>query len=272
MIPDDYQDAGTHARCFATLARPLTCVSTPTQSRRSTRWRRALLRPEPRWCSSASARTSPPPCSTVCASSSSPRPGVNTNGTALISDVAACTSRDCDRHGRRRPYATAELTRGWCSAGYAPHPAGGRTFAGRQWQSIAGHRPAPGGRWASSATVPLARLSPAMAFRHERDRSGGGVRARRPADGFTLAPSQGSLFAHADVLSLHVKLTPRRAASSPPPTWRMKASALLVQHQPLRWSQPARWSRQCAGRPRRCCRMSSGGAGAGRRNPAGVTE
>ena len=56
-----------------------------------------------------------------------------------------------------------------------------------------------------------------------------GTQAHARADGFTIAPSQDALFAHADVLSLHVKLTAEtRGIVTAADLARMKPSALLV--------------------------------------------
>ena len=227
VIPDDYQDAVRTLDCFATLAGHDVRIYTDTVKEIDTLAARfaeadALVLIRERTHITADLLDRLPRLKLIAQTG---------RGTAHI-DVAACTRRGVTvTAGGGSPYATAELTWGLVLAAMRHIPQEVARLRAGQWQSTLG----TGLRGRTLGIFGYGSIGSLVAG---YGRAFGmnvivwgreGTQARARADGYTLAPSQDALFAHADVLSLHVKLTAEtRGIVTAADLARMKASALLV--------------------------------------------
>lgn len=158
---------------------------------------------------------------------------ITLNGPYPHIDVDACTERGilvCSEHARTS-YATAELTWGLVIAAMRHIPQQMAGLKGGAWQTRVG----TGLRGRTLGIYGYGRIGKQVAgfgkafgmrvqvWSREKGRAGA------QADGFELAASRESLFEHADVLSLHVRLLPEtRGIVTEADLARMKPTAVLV--------------------------------------------
>ncbi|HEX7043332.1 MAG TPA: D-2-hydroxyacid dehydrogenase family protein [Burkholderiales bacterium] len=227
VIPDDYQDAVRSLACFEKLAGHRVTIYNDTvkdldalAARLQDADALVLIRERTTVGEELLARL---PRLRIIAQTARVGPHV---------DVAACTRRGIVvTEGRGSPYAPAELTWALVLAAMRHIPLEAARLRAGRWQTMLGRtlRGRTLGIWGygniGRLVAGYGRAFGMQVLVWGRE----GSRARATADGFAVAQNREELFERADVLSLHLRLTPEtRGIVTEADLARMKPEALLV--------------------------------------------